>query len=85
MGGFENRETYPKLCFIRAFTYFKTQRPTESGSVSSEYLQYFGERYLDPFSFSPGVSFEVFRMLSFSDKKNNKAFSDIYIDVSTSR
>ena len=64
--------------FYTCFNVLSTRSPTESGSPFSEYLQSCGERYLDPFLFYPGVSFEIFTMLSLSDKKVNKAFSDIY-------
>ena len=44
----------------------------------------FGERYLDPFCFSSGVSFSVVTMLSFSDEKTTRHFH-ICIDVSAEK
>ena len=46
---------------------------------SFEYLRSFGERYLHPFSFSPGASFDFLTVLPLSDEKNKEYISSYNI------
>ena len=60
------------------FHVFYTRSRTELGSLFSEYLRSFGERYLDPFFFSPGASSEFFTVLPLSENKIRRRFPAIY-------
>ena len=44
----------------------------------SEYLRSFGERYLDPFFFSPGASFDFFAVLPPSDEQIKTFLGIVY-------
>ena len=70
----EKRKFYLKLCFLHAFTFY-TRSGTELGTLFSEYLRSFGERYLGPFFFSPGAPFEFFTVLPLSETKNREEIS----------
>ena len=48
------------------------------GLALLKYLRSLGERYLDPFFFSPGASVELLTVLPLSEKKINKRFPAIY-------
>ena len=48
------------------------------GVALLKYLRSLGERYLDPFFFSPGASVELLTVLPLSEKKIKKRFLAIY-------
>ena len=78
--GSENRKTYPKQLFIRAFTYFRPGvRPNQARSSQNTCSLLGRGIFIDPFFFSSGVSFEFFTMLSFICRRKNQQGILIYI------
>ena len=59
---FKTEKKNPKLCFPRVFTCFTPGVEPNGARSSQEYFQSFSKRYLDPFLFCPGASFEFFAM-----------------------
>ena len=75
--GFLKPKNVSQTLFSTRFRVFYTRSRTELGSLFSEYLRSFGERYLDPFFSSRGIVPIFYGVATFGEKNQEDISSHL--------